>query len=80
MNFSCICLSFKYLYLPQTEPDEGAAESSVKTELDVKKQLFTDAQTNTVSPSGEIIKSNTFHILFNYSSHFVNSLSSSLYH
>merc|ERR1719192_465474 len=35
----------------QTEPEEGAAESSVKSEVDVKKQLFTDAETNTVSSS-----------------------------
>ena len=37
---------------PQTEPDEGADESSVKNELDFKKQLFNDAETNTVSSSG----------------------------
>lgn len=34
----------------QTE-EENNAESSVKTEVDVKKQLFADAETNTVSSS-----------------------------
>lgn len=36
----------------QTE-EENNAESSVKTEVDVKKQLFADAETNTVSSSGK---------------------------
>ena len=44
----------KKMAFPQTEPEEGAAESSVKSEVDVKKQLFTtDAETNTVSSSGQ---------------------------
>ena len=44
----------KEMTSPQTEPEEGAAESSVKSEVDVKKQLFTtDAETNTVSSSGQ---------------------------
>ena len=52
-----LCLySYQYLYLYlQTDPEEGAAEISAKTELDVKKHLFNDAQTNTVSSSGNII-------------------------
>ena len=46
----------------QTELEDNNAESSttnstssaaVKTELDVKKQLFADAETNTVSSSGK---------------------------
>ena len=48
------CSNDKKIVFPQTEPEEGAAESSVKSEVDVKKQLFTtDAETNTVSSSGQ---------------------------
>ena len=48
------CTNIKKMAFPQTEPEEGAAESSVKSEVDVKKQLFTtDAETNTVSSSGQ---------------------------
>ena len=57
ITFSVLCsvlCEYKKMAFPQTEPEEGAAESSVKSEVDVKKQLFTtDAETNTVSSSGQ---------------------------
>ena len=54
MLHSVLSGKYKNMICPQTEPEEGAAESSVKSEVDVKKQLFTtDAETNTVSSSGQ---------------------------